>query len=480
MNRLARSHGSAAQFVERLEAHGHLVGQSSLCRYETAVEPVPLSVVSGYELALGLPRGRLVGVCGGLDQMFGGALAPAPSPEQLRRPELFDALGEWETRIDSGSMSGSDWARLAEIVSQPTGPVLPPSLLRSWVRVLVEESMRAVREAYTTRLHALGLLLADPRISRIVLGVLEDVSAEPGTQPMVDVLAVLGTSSDPNVVRWLIQRFERAEGELRWGVGYALVGLICRETMPAKLVPALTRAVLNVAAEGPGTGLPGFMVAQRLSAELMQRVVGRLGTYPALTAAGARVQSPANLREYRAAALQESGLEDPMVDRLLREALSPDFVERRHYSSLLLAASPYRDTLANACLEVLGNGHESYVGDAAAGCLVYLARDKHRRRLVELLATAPRQRRALLAALSRCGGVPADVDLAGLPASPEMAPHVVRAAGMSGHPAVHTFATHPELSGSDLQTTAQWWRRTGPAVTDTRRDPRPVVMDLAG
>jgi len=480
INRLAIAPGPAAAFVERLRGHGCVLGPSTLCRYETGTEPVPASVIRAYELALSLPAGQLLGVCFGLDRMFGAALAPETAPIQLPRAELMAVMGDWETRVAAGTMRGSDWVRAAEVLSQPTGPVLPPSVLRRWVGQLVSETMRSVREAYTTRAHALGLVLAGQGLSNLVLEAVDETTGEPGAQSVINVLAILGSSSDPAVLRWLVAHFEQAEGEHQWGAAYALLSQICRGTLPADLVPAVSRAVLDAAAEGLGRGRPAFMVAQRLSAGLTQQVVSRLGCYPAPTASGARVQSPANLTVYRAAALQESGLDDPMVDRLLREALSPDFVERRHHSLLLLTASPYRDVFANASVGLLGSAKEQHVGDSASHSLTYLAGDGQRRQLLELLKTAPRRRAAVLAALARSGGVPAGVDLVALADDPDIASDVVYAAGMSGHAALRTFATSTDLADADLQRSAQWWRRTGPAITDRHPEVGEAVLHLAG
>ncbi|RNI21189.1 hypothetical protein EFY87_13045 [Flexivirga caeni] len=458
--------GPAVGFVHKLVSHGCVIGASTLCRYETGAEPVPASVVCAYELALGLPEGQLLGVCAGVDRMFGSGLASETSPEGMSRAMLVESLAGWEARVAGGSMRGADWVRMAEVLSQPSGLVLPPSVVRSWLGQLVAETLRSVNDAYTMRAHALGLLLGEPGISRIVLDIIEEAVAEPGAQSVTKVIALLGSSPDTAVLDWLIDRFERSTGEVQWGAAHGLLSQICRGTLPIERVPGISRGVLNAAAEGLDRGRPAFMVAQRLSADLTQQVVARLGCYPAPVVSGARVQSPAGLSAYRSAALHVSGLDDPMVDRLLREALSPDFVERRHHSSLLLAASPYRNALANAAVRMLASSAEPYVRESAAHLLTYVAGREQRHDLVGMLATVPQHRASLLVALTRCGGVPMTVDLVAMVGNPEQSRDVVYAAGMSDHPALRVFAVDAELAGSELQRTAQWWRRMGPAVTD--------------
>ena len=464
LSRLATAPGPAGQFLEMLRAQGCNLGPSTLCRYETGAERIPLSVVRAYEAALGLPAGHLVGVICGVDRMFGPALA-VETAAPMSRARLSEALGDWETRAPAGAMCGTDWIQFADVITRPTGPVLPPSVLNRWMDQLLSEAMRSVHHASTTRMHAIGLLLADSHASRILLDSIERVSSQQGVRSSARVVSVLGNSSDPAVLSWLVNLFERSEGEQLWGAAYGLLNSICRGTLPGELVPAVTRAVMDAASDGMDRGRPAFMLAQRMSAALMQQVVARLGEYPAPTEAGARVQSPAALQSYRFAAQRESGLDDPMLDRLLREALSPDFVERQEHSLLMLAASPYRDVLADVALQQMGDPIEPYAAQAAANVLIYLARAEQREQLVELMVTSG-NRFSLLQALAHAGGVPHDVDLAGLADDPVLAPAAVFAAGMSDHPDLQWFRTSPSLSGSEVQSMAEWWGHMGPAITD--------------
>ncbi|NYJ75531.1 MULTISPECIES: hypothetical protein [Allobranchiibius] len=478
LSRLATVPGPAGKFLEMLRAQGCHLGPSTLCRYETGAERVPLSVVRAYEAALSLPAGHLVGVICGIDRMFGPAIAPeAHAP--MSRVQLGAALGDWETRVPAGAMLGTDWMQVADVITRPTGPVLPPSVLNSWVDQLLSEAMRSVHHASTTRLHTVGSLLADGDASRILLDSVERVSSEQGARGSARVVAVLGTSADPAVLRWLVGLFERSEGEQQWGAAYGLLNSICRGTLPGDLVPDLSRAIIHAASDGMDRGRPAFMLAQRLSATLTQQVVARLGRYPAPTAAGARVQSPAALSSYRLAALRESGLDDPMLDRLLREALSPDFVERQEHSLLMLAASPYRDVLADVAVQQMVDPAEPYAAQAAAHVLTYLARPGQQQQLVELMVTSG-ERFALLQALAHAGCVPDEVDLAGLADDPVLAPAAVFAAGMSNHPDLQWFRTNPSIAGSEVQYMAEWWGRTGPAITDVTPTPGSGHLGLAG
>jgi hypothetical protein len=340
--------------------------------------------------------------------------------------------------------------------------------------------MRAVRHAYTTRSYALDLLLTDRATGRVVLDVVARAIAEPGAQSVSKVIPVLGNSRDPELLRWVVEHFAHSEGEQLWGAAYAMLAQICNGRMPAAFMPAIVRVVLDAATDGPERGEPAFHVAQRISADLTQRVVTRLGYYPAPTAAGARVQSPTALSTYRSAALQESGLDDPMLDRLLREALSPDFLERRHHSSTLLGVSPYRGIIVKVALEQVRTPSGPYAAEAAGHALGYLAVPGQRDQLVDLLETVPDSRGDMLVALARIGGVPDHVDLAGLAADPTLASTVVYAAGMSNHPDLALLATSPQLAGDQVQRNAIWWQQAGAAVYDVPTGVPSDCLSLAG
>ncbi|MFC6705728.1 hypothetical protein [Flexivirga alba] len=479
LSRLAAVPGPAGRFVEMLRAQGCALGPSTLCRYETGVEPVPTAVVLAYEKTLDLPAGSLLGVCLGIDRAFGPALAPE-GPQNVSRTALSDALGEWEESMAAGSMAGTDWIHLADALTRPDGPLVPPSMLHCWVEQLVSETMRAVRHAYTTRSYALDLLLTDRATGRVVLDVVARAIAEPGAQSVSKVIPVLGNSRDPELLHWVVEHFAHSEGEQLWGAAYAMLAQICNGRMPAAFMPAIVRVVLDAATDGPERGEPAFHVAQRISADLTQRVVTRLGYYPAPTAAGARVQSPTALSTYRSAALQESGLDDPMLDRLLREALSPDFLERRHHSSTLLGVSPYRGIIVKVALEQVRTPSGPYAAEAAGHALGYLAVPGQRDQLVDLLETVPDSRGDMLVALARIGGVPDHVDLAGLAADPTLASTVVYAAGMSNHPDLALFATSPQLAGDQVQRNAIWWQQAGAAVYDVPTGVPSDCLSLAG
>src|SRR5579875_1818 len=263
VSRLAAMRAPAGRFLELLRAEGCHLGPSTLCRYETGAERVPLSVVRAYEAALGLPAGQLVGTVCTIDQVFGPALAEE-TPPAMSRVEISTALGDWESLVADNAMRGIDWIRAADVITRPTGPVLPPSVLHAWVDQLVAETTRAVDHELTTRMHALSLLLADRGAIPLLLESIDRVCSDAGAQGVRKVISLLGTSADRQVLEWLLDHFEKSEGQQMWGAACGLLMPICRGTLPADLVPRVAHAVLEAAADGGERGRPAFALAQRL------------------------------------------------------------------------------------------------------------------------------------------------------------------------------------------------------------------------
>ena len=462
VNRLAGRYSVTADFLGELGERGFKLSSAILSRGETGAEPVSLRLISAYESLLELPEGHLLGVSEGVHGLFGPALAPEPE-SMWSRGALADLWADAETRIEAETITGIEWLTLARVLSSSAG-LLPPSVLHDWFGVLVSQTMRSVGRAYTTRMRALSLLVSGRYTRTAVFDEIRDATAQPGVQQVVDVLSALGDSTDPATLRWLIHLLRDADGPHQVGAATALLTSLVTGGLPADLVPELTRAILLAARNRPEQGLPPFWLAQRLSSQLTRDVVAALGRYPASTEPGARIDSPAHLTRYLRAAVRLSGIDDPMLDRLLREGLSPDFIERRHHALLLLRFSPYRDVLADTALDLLTAPD---AGPAAGHLLTYLAGPAQRDRLLTASTDGEGDRPGeMLVALANAGGVPDRVPLADRAADPDQAADAVYAAGMSGHRDLEHIAASSRFGDSAVQTDARWWLREGPAVTD--------------
>ncbi len=464
VSRLANHRGGARHFTEALAEHGQRVGTTALSRYETGAEPVTLPLVRAYEKALALPAGGLVGMVYRIDKVFGPAIAPAGG-RAPSRAELSAAAARFEGYFARDEMTGIRWIRVAQAMTCTDGVLIPPTAMRTVLERLVSEAMRSVGVAYVSRMHALSVMLTDPIVRPCLVETIDDLASRPGAQAVEEIISILGDSDDHDVLAWLINQFKQSSGAHQWGAAHGLITSIARTTLPADLVPRLSTAILLAAADGDERGLPAFIIAQRLSKDLTREVVRRLRRVPVSLSPGARIEGPEGLSRYRGAALRESGLDDRMLDRLLRESLSPDFVERQHFSLLMLMLSPYREVLADTALEALTGSGKPCISQSAVPCLRYLAHPGQSADLVTLLGDRD-HRMTALDALAHAGGVPHDVDLVHLLDDGVDPQELVYAAGMSGHPDLTALAGAQAVVDAGAAPGAQWWLRSGPVLTE--------------
>ncbi|TWP33472.1 hypothetical protein [Leekyejoonella antrihumi] len=99
--------------------------------------------------------------------------------------------------------------------------------------------------------------------------------------------------------------------------------------------------------------------------------------------------------------------------------------------------------------------------------LTQLAGPAQHEDLMELLdSSRVSDRGRILRAMAHAGGVPTELSLLREAREPAHAKDAVYAAGMSAHRDLAAMATSRELAGTATQRSADWWRNSGPAVTD--------------
>ena len=461
--------GTGAAFCRLLAEHGYPIGVSALSRRESGQEDIPPAMMSAYERVLGLPTGQLRGAAEAQRRALDGAPRPA-SVAPMTRLELADELGRIDDLINSGGMRGGDWLSLAEVMSQPGGPILPPSIQQKWIYRLLTEMIRSVQGAYTARLEALSNLMVDPLTRDTVRDAIRTHINEPGAQAVVDAVSVLGEVHDPEVLDEALELFVTKRGLVRRGAAAGLLQPIVLGRLTSDEVQKVRRAILAVVRKDPDDGAhSAFMLAQRISLEMTREVVGVLGHNPGNKPAGAHIQTPAALHEYLSAAEAVSGIHgDKMLERLLREALSDDFVERQHHALMLLVVSPYRNCLAETAIQLVDGSADSVVRDAAGHMLGYLSGEQQTDHLVKLLEHRDPQLQIVgLFGLAHSCGVPATVDLGKLIANPKTTSAAIYAAGMSSHPCLDEAAVSESM---EVRQKAHWWLRTGGGIREFEAD----------
>jgi hypothetical protein len=500
---------SLAGFARRLRATGVTCDSARVSRWETGRAAVPDHVVARYERVLGVPAGALRSVRAGLRAL---TRDPAPAdafpadPPQDRLDRVYD-------RLTAPGADGGDWLDLADLLAGP-GPqrvLLPGRLLESWVGRLVAELMRAVGTAYTTRFQALTALITHRPLTPLVAAAIDAVVREPGAQGVADPVSLLGEVGTPAITARLLDAFAHETGGIRLGSAHALLNLIVTDTVPATHHTALLDTLHRTTADdphGPGAALATMLTtrlpAHPLPGDADKRAgaggrVGADGTSRAghqlsggageTTRARYELSRRTGAGALAAAARERLGIEDdPMLDRIVLEALGSRHLERRHHAGLLLLASPYRPAIAALTADAAAHHSHAPASHAAATLLRYVVGPAQLPVLHDWLtpsrpnagrpdissSSAGRPsdgRRALvgvgLGALAHAG-VPAGqagcVDLIALLGMPGVSGSALAyAAGMTGAPALRDWADDPGTT-APLRQAARWWLRHGPAI----------------
>jgi hypothetical protein len=342
--------------VDRLAAIGVRTSVSSLSRLE-AGQRVSNDLVEGYETVLRLRPGRLRGPIDALLRTHGG------EPIERRRPGP-PSLEEWSVchaRVSVGEPRGIDWLHFADMMAAPGMLGLPIDLAGPKVERLAREMSRSVQVAHLLRYEALAQLRCS-QYSALVLDVIRQIVEDPGTQVLYDLMAMLAEHPTDTLLAWCgrlltsdaqhvvragviaIESMRQNGGAVDWSLietplveAYnggeewrrALLSHAFRVLPPrvrSSLLPRLAHPITEV--RQPMDWTPSRRnLHYNLCLDLANEVTQRLGLDP-----------------------------QPILARLLFEALY-DFRETRRGNALnFLAALPFQEELADAMLKA--SAHE--------------------------------------------------------------------------------------------------------------------------
>lgn len=457
---------TARQFLPRLAELGVAMTPSTLSRRERGDLELLPAEVAAYEQVLDLPAGSLQAVCDTLVRNL--------DPQRIRPPRTLDRDGQRREldRVDDlmarGAMTGGDWLSWSYLITQPDGLLLPRRMLLAWTEQLVVEMMRALGPAYSTRLESLSRLTAAFETSDVMVNAVEKACAEPGASGVVDAVAVLADGSPDVYLPYLLSALRTGSYQRRNGAALGLIQLVAVGALSQPQRTQLVDAVLEVARErNPLSAGIALTVARRLPRDVYQQVTALTGGDSEASEPGLRLESPAALEVYLTAARDDSGLpEDRMLERVLREALSTDYLDRRHHARQMLGTTPYRPAMAEAALKVLLEWDDPTARQQAALMLGTQAVAGQHERLLGLLSHPDLLvRRGALSGLSYGSTVPAEVDLTHFHEDPVLRRFTVMAAGRCGHPSVVDPEQAARLDPT-VQDDAAWWRAHGPALRE--------------
>jgi hypothetical protein len=469
MSRSARTDGVATSVTEMaalLRNQGLGATPPSVSGWETGRVAPSIAVVEAYERALDLEPGTLRGAVDMLRRAYGVDVRPAYAPV----PGMRDVDRAVEPVLGGGPATGADWLHFSD-AAVGVQPGLPARVMRPVVDRLVSELARSVFTGYLTRYEGLSLLRCG-QYADLVLEAVRDYVDEPGNQVVADVFSVVTEKPDLPVLD-LVTSYLGSEDPGR--VRGAVLGLENLHALGG-LTPAHWQRVVEPfvaayrAAADDGERSP-FLAAlwHRLPRDVRAAAGTRLRLPPrpaADTGTGRDRQAERELcRRLADRTCAVVGIAaQPLLARLLEEALFDARHTRGFTSAVVLMASPLRGPLGVALGDASTDEPLLHVREATAELLVALGDHRavsHASRWVhsgdpELIGPG-------LVALAHVGAPVDDVALANLLEQPgAVGRRALYYAGMVGHDAVGRLARDP---AHPRQQAAQWWQRHGSMVT---------------
>ncbi len=458
---------SVTEMAAMLKRRGVQASPPSVSGWETGrVAPSP-AVVEAYEAVLGLEPGSLRAVVDLVRRHFGD-----DRPRSAVQPFVLDDLDAAVDRVVGSSRpTGLAWLHFSEAAVE-VHPGLPRAFLRPLVDRLMSEVNRSAFTAYTTRYEALAMLRSS-RYADVVADAVAAFIDEPGNLLLGDASTLIAQRPDERAVRILAPQLVSNEFlRLRAGV----VGL----------QHVATSGVTDEATWAPAVDPYAEAWDRDPGNETRRRQLGELWMVLPTSvreAISARVSTPV-VFDPEPLAWEPGGLDDqlafcrrtadlateavglphqPLLARLLFEAVFEARWDRRTTSALLLMGSPFR---ANLAVQIGNAAQEQADPDfrrAAAMLLLLVGREESHEAAARLLDSEDvGVVTGALFTLMHSGGEMHTERLESLIRRPEpLDRRAMFYAGMTAHPVLDRVAADPD---HPLRQVAQWWQRHGAAV----------------
>lgn len=468
MARVADPAGIARQqrdMVERLAEIGIRTSVSSLSRLE-AGQRVSNDLLEGYETVLSLRPGTLRGPIDALLRTHGGA------PIE-RRPPTLPTLEEWSAayrRIRVAEPQGIDWLHFADMMAAPGVLGLPADLAAPRIERLARELSRSVGVAHLLRYEALAQLRCSS-YHDLVLEVVRQLVDDPATQVLYDLMAVLAERPSDALLSWCGALLSRERPHVVRG------GVVAIESMRQNGGAVDWRLIEDPFVEAFNGGESwrrqllshAFRVLPpRIRSEVLPRLDHPVGQVrqPMDWTPSRRNLHYTFCQELAREITQRLGLDQqPILARLLFEAIY-DFRETRRGNAIFfLSALPFPEVLADAMIKastsedaptregavlaIAGISHPIYVDTARA----WVRTEEETLRTAGLMVLAHAAEHVVPDRMRQLVEQPYPVG--------RLAMYAV---GMCGDPLVVDLALDPEVP-EEVRRAARWWLANGSRVT---------------
>jgi hypothetical protein len=486
-----RPESNARSFAADLTRLGVSADSSRVSRWETGRVPAPLDIVSAYERALGLVSGGLVAFAIKARKLAQPALPVTLVLDTHRvSPDRFQVA--LDATVD-GEPVGADWLDVASFaLTHEDEAILPTSVWRSLVTRVVRDLGQSVGPAYSLRSEAALLLARHRHAQPVLLHAIGRFVTIPDSVFVADQIALLLDIDGPQAGDLVLRLLEQPPGQTRYGAAWVAAGKLYRRQFDDRQLERLERVVVRLVRT---YGLDDGGLFNRLTdlvaalPVVMQERISRAITHDPLLAAAresaTHTWSRETMRDTCAAIARPGGeRDDPMLDRLVEEALFHRLAERRLHSSLALAQSPYADRVAAGAAGLVRRADaDPHLVEKAMVLLTFVATEQQRDLLCDVAddPTSPNRVSALVS-VAHLPPAPGRARIpslrAALAGDPPVGQPVARAAiyvaGMTSDPALQQVAEDPAVP-KWVRRTAVWWLRAGPAIHDQPPAHRPTA-----
>jgi len=357
---LLRTHRSVAGLSLRemsmaLRDHDVTLSAATLSRIESEGHR-SVAALDGYAAVLGLPEGALRVPVSLLCRTFPYA------PEEQSKPAVrcLDRFSRACEAVEVAAPTGGAWLEFARQHAEDGGLGLPRALMETHVRRLARELTRSMGVGRGTRSEALVLLRCSI-YAEVVDDVVRPLVLDPDSQNYWDLLSTLSDHPTPSLLDWLASLLGEPSIYRALGASYALQNMLVVGGLGledwSRLAPHLHRAWEDSDGDPARRELLGQLwsaLPPPLQAQIRETCCPEPTTRPV-----PRVWSRTRRNVHygfadsvaRTVTARRGQAEDPLLSRLLFEAMFDPRGVRLSNATRLLAYSPFAADLVRVLLE---------------------------------------------------------------------------------------------------------------------------------
>ncbi len=483
---------SARSFAKTLVEVGCSADASRVSRWETGRIPAPVDVVAAYERALGLPPGGLVALTI-LTRKLADPDARAAMILETHNVSAARAEKALDAIVD-GDPTGEDWLEFSSYVAcHPEQLLLPVSLWRTMASRLVKELGLSLGTAYATRNEAAIVLSEHPRAGQALVHAVGEDVLHSDSLVVADPISLLRAIDARPAGDLVLKLLEQPPGATRAGAAWSAAAKVVRghfdECQLARLEGIVVRWVRQEGLDAGGIYNRVTDLVAVLPADMRNRIAQSVGS-ASEPADGPDVSHHSwcetTAARLAAAVARPSGEdEEPMLERLVQEAIFHPHAERRFHAAFCVTLSPYSARVARGAAGVVeealfGAGQDHVLVERVLVLMTFVVTEAQRELLHRVVdGPDPSFRATALIALAHLP--PTRNDATELwpiletyaEADEETTRCALYCAGMTDDEVlerVERDGTAPTW----VRRAARWWLHEGPAIREHTRD-RPVA-----